>query len=304
MLSTVIPVCNEEEVIPELLVRLKTASAKWGDYEIIFIDDGSTDRSLGLLSEAAAHDNHCRIISFTRNFGHQAAVTAGLESARGDAVVLMDADLQDPPELVAEMVARHAAGVDIVYAVRRTRPENILKRLLYKGYYRLFRYLAYIDVPLDAGDFCLMSRRVVDVLNALPERNRFVRGLRVWTGFSKAPLQYDRGKRAGGETKYPLSRLVRFGLAGIIAFSTRPLMVSIYAGVAIALASFTAGVILVILKLTVTFNVSGWASIVLVITFMGGAQLLILGILGQYIGLIYMETQQRPIYVVREKIGF
>ena len=301
-LSVIIPLCNEEKVLPLLLKRIKESASVWGGYEVIFIDDGSYDGTMGILRAVAKDEPNYKVISFSRNFGHQSAITAGLEHARGDCVVLMDGDLQDPPDLIREMQQRQKEGFDIVYAVRKTRQEGFVKGFLYKFYYRLFRYLAYVDVPLDAGDFCLMSRRVVDVINALPERNRFVRGLRVWTGFSKTPILFDRGERAAGKTKFPLSRLIRFGFSGIMALSTRPLTVSIYIGTFIALSSFVVGIILVILRLTIAFNVSGWTSLILVVFFMGGVQLLILGVLGQYIGLIYMEAQHRPVYIVKEKI--
>jgi len=244
------------------------------------------------------------VIHFSRNFGHQAAMTAGLEAAQGENVAMMDSDLQDPPEIIKDLLEKQKEGFDIVYAVRKNRKEGFVMRFFYKSFYRLMRYLAYIDVPLDAGDFCVMSKRVVDTINAMPERNRFIRGLRVWTGFNKAPLPYDRGERAAGYTKYPILRLISFGLAGIMSFSTKPLRVSSYLGLIIATLSFFAGIVLIILRLTITFNVSGWASTILVVFFLGGVQLLILGVIGEYISLIYMEIQHRPMYVIREKVGF
>lgn len=301
-LSIVIPLFNEEKVLPLLLKSIKESAFVWGEYEVIFVDDGSYDKTLEILKEGVKSEPNYKVISFSRNFGHQSAITAGLEHAIGDFIVLMDGDLQDPPELIKDMQEKQKEGFDIVYAVRKTRQEGFIKGLLYKLYYRLFRFLAYIDVPLDAGDFCLMTRRVVDVINALPERNRFVRGLRVWTGFSKAPMLVDRGQRVAGKTKFPISRLIRFGFSGIMALSIRPLTVSVYIGIFIALSSFIVGLILLVLRITIAFNVTGWTSLILVIFFMGGVQLLILGVLGQYIGLIYMEAQHRPIYIVKEKI--
>ena len=303
-LSVVIPLWNEEEVLHLLLEQIENCVSSWGAYEVIFVDDGSHDNTLPILKKAMATNNNYKIISFSRNFGHQAAITAGLEHARGDFVALMDGDLQDPPELIAKMLEKQKENFDIVYAVRKTRREHIIKRLFYKSYYRLFKYLADIDVPLDAGDFCLMSRRVVDAINTMPERNRFIRGLRVWTGFKKTPLPYDRSNRAAGETKFPIMRLIRFGFIGIMAFSTKPLTISIYAGLFIAFLSFTIGMLLVILRLTIGIDVSGWTSLILVVFFMGSIQLIILGVLGQYIGLIYKEAQHRPLYLVEEKVGF
>ncbi len=303
-LTIIIPLCDEEKVLPLLIQRLKGSAVNWGKYEVIFVDDGSVDGTLEILRKAQRDQTNYKVISFSRNFGHQSAITAGLEHALGEFVVLMDGDLQDPPELIIEMLEKQKKGFDIIYAVRKTRQEGLIKGIFYKLYYRLFKYLAYIDVPLDAGDFCLMSRRVVNIINALPERNRFVRGLRAWTGFSKTSLPFDRGERIKGVTKFPIPKLIRFGLSGIMALSTRPLTVSIHIGVFIAFFSFMIGMILIILRLTVGFSVSGWVSIILAIFFMGGVQLLILGVIGQYIGLLYMEAQHRPIYLVKEKIGF
>lgn len=303
-LSIVIPLMNEEKALHLLLQQIENCASSWGKYEVIFVDDGSTDSTLSILKSAATANRNYKILSFSRNFGHQAALTSGLEHTSGDFVALMDGDLQDPPDLIVEMLKMQKEGFDIVYAVRKTRKENIVKRFLYKSYYRLFKYLADIDVPLDAGDFCIMSRRVVDVINTMPERGRFIRGLRVWTGFKKAPFPFDRGNRAAGETKFPIMRLVRFGFSGIMAFSTKPLTISIYAGLLIAFFSLVTGIVLILLKFMVGVNVSGWTSLVLVVFFMGSMQLIILGVLGKYIGLVYMEVQHRPIYLVEEKIGF
>jgi polyisoprenyl-phosphate glycosyltransferase len=301
-LSIIIPIHNEEEVLPLLIERLDKNIPSWGNCEIILVNDGSTDGSYQILN-SLKNKKHYKVIHFTRNFGHQAAMTAGMEHIKGANIVMMDADLQDPPEFVTELLKKQKEGFDIVYAVRKNRKEGLVKRFFYRSFYVVMRYLAYIDVPLDAGDFCVMSKRVVETINAMPERNRFIRGLRVWTGFKKSPLEYDRHERKAGDTKYPFLRLVNFGVAGIMSFSTKPLRVSSYVGVSIAALSFLVGLILIILKLTVTFNVSGWASLMLVVFFLGGVQLLVLGVIGEYIGLIYMETQHRPLYVIKEKIG-
>ena len=301
--SLIIPLHNEEAVLPELIKRIEQSAAGWGTYEVILINDGSTDNTLELLRDANKKNPNIKAIDLSRNFGHQAAITAGLEAASGNAVGLMDGDLQDPPELMEQMLAKLTGDTEIVYAMRRTRQEFFVKRFLYKMYYRLLRSLTEIDVPLDAGDFCVMNRHVVDVINSMPERNRFYRGLRPWTGFTMDSVPYDRDARYAGETKYPLLRLIKFGFNGIMAFSTRPLKVAVYIGTSIAFLSFVIGVVLVILKLTVGFNVTGWASTMLAVFFMGGVQLLIMGVIGEYIGTIYMETQHRPAYLTREKIG-
>src|SRR3989344_888094 len=301
-LSVIIPLHNEEEVLPLLFERVKKSSKNWGEYEVIFVNDGSADSTWKLLEGEIAKTNTFRAINFSRNFGHQAAMTAGLETAQGRAIVMMDGDLQDPPELIEKMLGLWQAGNNIVYAVSENRKESLFMRICYKLFYRVLRYLSDIKIPLDSGDFCLMDRMVVDTLNAMPEKNRFIRGLRVWVGFSKVALPYDRGERVAGETKYPLMRLVKFGLAGIMAFSTKPLELAVYAGVTIASLSFLGGLVVIVLRLLTPFNVAGWASMALIIFFMGGIQLFFLGIIGQYIGLIYNETKKRPTYIIDQKL--
>lgn len=304
MLSIVIPIYNEEEIIPELLSRLKNSSHDWGEYEIIFVNDGSVDRSCQLLTQASSQENNLRLIEFSRNFGHQIAVSAGLNYAKGDCVAIIDGDLQDPPEMIKDFLAKWREGYKVVYAIRKARKENIFKRMAYNSFYRILRYLAEIEIPLDAGDFCLMDRKVVDVINSMPERNRFVRGLRSWAGFSSVGVEYEREKRFAGEPKYTLRKLIHLALDGMIGFSSVPLKASTYFGFIIAFFSFLIGVLLIVLKLTVGVDAQGWTSIILIIFFMGGVQLIVMGMLGEYIGRIYKEVQHRPLYIVKEKIGF
>lgn len=303
-ISVVIPLYNEEETLPTLLERLSAAAKDWGEYEVILVNDGSKDRTWEILKEAPKQNPNFKVVNFSRNFGHQAAMSAGLERSRGAAVVMMDGDLQDPPELIKDMMAIWQDGTKIVYAVRQNRKEGWFKKFCYSMYYKLLRYMAEVEVPLDSGDFCLMDRQVVDALNALPERNKFFRGLRMWSGYSKKPFHYDRDARFAGETKYPFMRLVKFGLAGMVAMSNKPLKVATYLGVAIALTSFLAGIVLIILRLTVGIDLSGWTSLILSIYFMGGLQLLVLGVVGEYLGILYNEAKGRPLYLVNEEIGF
>ncbi|MFA6429339.1 MAG: glycosyltransferase family 2 protein [Patescibacteria group bacterium] len=304
LLSVIIPILNEEEVLPELLRRLAVASAAWGEYELIFVDDGSRDTTFRLLREAAEQNPRIRVIKFARNFGHQIALSAGLVHAKGDAVAMIDGDLQDPPEFISEMLVKWREGFRIVYAVRKHRKEHLLKRMAYKGFYRLLHALATIDIPLDTGDFSLLDRRVVDCLNALPEHNRFLRGLRAWSGFSSIGIPYERESRFAGAPKYTMRKLFRLALDGIIGFSIIPLKLSTYLGFLIAGISFIAGIVLVVMKFTVGISLLGWTSLMVALFFLGGIQLLVLGIIGEYLGRMFIEAQNRPLYIVEETCGF
>lgn len=304
-LSVVIPVYNEEALLHELHRRLKGALEPLGlRYEVILVNDGSRDRTPAILAELTASEPAFRAIHFSRNFGHQAAVTAGLDHASGQAVLVMDADLQDPPELVGEMLAKWREGWQVVYGVRRKRKESAIKRLAYWGFYRLLRTVTNVEIPLDAGDFALMDRRVVAALRALPERNRFVRGIRSWVGFRQTGLAYERDARYAGEVKYTFSKLVRLALDGLIAFSYAPLRVAVYLGLLISIASFVIALFFLFYKLIVGVDVPGWTSLLIAVLFMGGIQLLTLGVMGEYVSRIYDEVKQRPVYVVAELANF
>ena len=303
-LSIAIPVFNEQENLPQLAARLKTAIAalQFDDYEIIFVDDGSSDASPGVLASLNDSDSHIRVIRFSRNFGHQAALQAGMDESRGDALVFMDADLQDPPEVIADFVAKWRAGYEIVYAVRKKRKENFFKRAAYKVFYRSLQAVANIDVPLDAGDFCLMDRRVVNALKALPERNRFLRGLRSWIGFEQIGVEYERQPRAAGAPKYTLGKLLGLALSGYIGFSAVPLRVASALGTLSALAGLGLMVWAVLQKITGHSTPWGWASTVSMILFMGGMQLGVLGIVGEYLSRTYDEVRRRPLYIVSRQL--
>ncbi len=299
--SVVVPLFNEEENIRSLWRELRSAFESTRlDYEVLLVDDGSQDATPDLLDALHDHHPHVVVVRLSRNFGHQAAVCAGLEHARGRAVVVMDGDLQDPPELIPELVRLWREGHDVVYAVRRRRREGLFKRLSYRAFYRILGLISELEIPLDSGDFCLMDRRVVDALNRLPEKGRFVRGLRSFLGFRQVGLEYDRPARAAGRPKYTFRKLSGLAIDGLVSFSSYPLRLVTYMGMA------TAGVALVLTAWVLNDAIRhqsaprGWASTLVVVLFMGAIQLLSLGIIGEYIRLIFLETKNRPTYIVAE----
>ena len=304
MITIVIPIYNEHEVLPELANRLsgglKTMKDRW---EVIFVDDGSTDASFALIGEIRKRDKHFKALRLSRNFGHQVAISAGINHATGDAVVIMDGDLQDPPEVVPLFVAKWQEGFDVVYAVRTKRKEILLKRIAYAAFYRIMRRLAYLDIPLDSGDFCLMDRRVADALRSLPEKQRFVRGLRSWAGFRQVGLAYERDRRYAGKPKYTLGKLFTLAYDGIFSFSTVPLRFAVYTGFGLSCVAFLGSIWVVYAKVFHGIALVGWASTIVVVTLIGGAILSTLGVIGEYIGRIYEEVKNRPLYIVRDKIG-
>lgn len=307
LLSMVIPCYNEEEVIGETIKRLRIFCAELVDLdvELIFVDDGSRDRTRGLLKSYAAEDSRIRLIAFARNFGHQIAVTAGIDAACGDAVVLIDADLQDPPEVVHEMIAKWREGYDVVYGTRTERPgESAFKLATARSFYRILNRLSDVPIPLDTGDFRLMSRNVVDTLRAMPERDRFVRGMVSWVGFKQIALPYKRAERFAGESKYPLRKMIRFATDGILSFSTKPLQMSVALGMLAASLALIGIFYALGLRIFTNIWVEGWTALMIAILFLGGVQLICVGILGEYIGRIYNEIKNRPLYVVQEYLGF
>jgi dolichol-phosphate mannosyltransferase len=311
-LSIVVPCFNEAKVLPLLAARLSDTLGKAQlSWEILFVDDGSTDETLRLLCEIAAADSRCKVLSFSRNFGHQSAVCAGLEAASGLAVGVMDSDLQDPPEILLQCWHQVKGGADVAYAVRRKRKERIWKRVCYKLFYRILYAFADVVIPMDSGDFCVMSRRAVDMVINLPERNIFMRGLRAWVGFKQVAVEYERPVRAAGESKYSFLRLVRLAADGLFSFSVAPLRLAIYAGLVVMVLSFVYAVFTVAWRIIgfrfmghVAQDLPGWATLVTGLLFLQGVQLFILGIIGEYIGRIYTETKRRPRYIVHKKIGF
>ncbi|MGA2849112.1 MAG: glycosyltransferase family 2 protein [Terracidiphilus sp.] len=311
MISVVIPAYNEEDGIAEMYNRILAAAPAWGDsFEILIVDDGSRDRTMEICEQIAAADSRFKVVSLSRNFGHQAAVSAGLMHARGNIVTVMDADLQDPPEELLPFITKIREGWDVVYAIRTKRKENFLKRLSYTVYYRILRRLAVLDIPLDAGDFCVMRGEVVDAINQLPERNRFVRGLRSWVGFRQTGLAYERHARFAGEPKYNLSRLLKLATDGIFNFSYRPLQFIMHLGLILAALCMFGAFFVIVQYLTnwtvIGFNprdARGWTSTIFVILFLASVNLVCMGILGEYIGRLFEEVKRRPTWIVKKRVN-
>ncbi len=302
-LDIVIPVYNEEACINRLMERLLSLRQKAGPLEIsfIFVNDGSTDSSAKMLFGYAEKHDFVRVINFSRNFGHQMAVTAGIDHADADHVAIIDSDLQDPPELILDMHKKAKEGFDIVYGQRIARPgDSFFKRATAHFFYRLINVMCDIDIPFDTGDFRLISRRVADELKKMREKHRFIRGMVPWLGFRSTPLPYNREKRFGGETKYPLRKMVRFALDSIFSFSNVPLKIANYLGMAIICISVLVGLFLLYLRLFTRFTVPGITSVLLALMFIGGIQIVMTGIIGEYIGRIFEESKGRPLYVVWE----
>ncbi len=304
--SIVAPAYNEEEVLPEFYRRVREVMDAIGEpWELILINDGSRDNTLAVMRELHERDPRVKVISFSRNFGHQLAITAGLDYASGDAVVIIDADLQDPPEVIPELIQKWREGYDVVYAVRKERRgESWFKEWTAKLFYRLIYRITDVDIPKDTGDFRLMDRKVVETLRTMRERNRFMRGLSVWVGFKQTGVFYVREPRFAGETKYPFRKMLKFALDAITSFSYVPLQLATYVGFAIALISMVGMIVAVILRLTTGRALLGQATTLVAVLFLGGIQLIFLGIIGEYLGRIYDEVKARPLYVVAETLGF
>jgi polyisoprenyl-phosphate glycosyltransferase len=307
LLSVVIPCYNEQEVIGDTVKRLQAFCSELVDLdaELIFVDDGSRDQTHELLKAYASGDPRIKLVRFARNFGHQIAVTAGIDAASGDAIVLIDADLQDPPEVVHAMVAKWREGYDVAYGTRTERPgESAFKLATARGFYRLLNRLSDVPIPLDTGDFRLMSRNVADTLKAMPERDRFLRGMVSWVGFKQTAVPYKRAQRSAGESKYPLNKMLRFAIDGILSFSTKPLQMSVGLGMLCAVVALAGILYALVIRLFTRNWVEGWTTVVIAVLFIGGVQLICVGILGEYIGRIYSEVKNRPLYVVQEYRGF
>jgi dolichol-phosphate mannosyltransferase len=307
LLSVVVPGYNEEAVIEALHSRLlQVLSPSIELFEIVFVNDGSRDATAAMIDAICKSDPRFKALHFSRNFGHQAAVTAGLHAVTGNVIVVIDADLQDPPELIHDMLAKWRDGYDVVYAQKmRRKGVGPLKRAAYYVYYRLLRNLTDVEVPPDTGDFCLMDRKIVDLLNAMPERNRYVRGLRAWLGFRQTAIHFERPARFAGATKYPFRRMVGLAVDGILSLSKAPLRLAMYFGFFASAISFALLVYFVLERLFGPGNLArGWASTIVVILFLGGVQLICLGVIGEFIGRIYDEVKQRPLYIVGRSTGF
>ena len=303
LLSIVAPVHNEEALVAAFCARVRAAVEPLGPYELVLVDDGSTDGSWQRMLEVAAADPSVRLIRLSRNFGHQPALTAGLDATRGDAVVTIDSDLQDPPELIPDLVRRWREGYDVVYAVRAEREgESAVKLATATLFYRLLRRMTTTEIPADAGDFRLLSRRVVDALARMPERARFLRGMTSWVGYRQTGVPYRREARTAGETKFPMRKMVRFALDAVTSFSTVP--IRLVTGLGFLMVVFCIGYLAYTLyaKFASHTTVPGWTSVIIVVLLLGGVQLLSLGIIGQYVARIFDEAKQRPLYLVDEVV--
>jgi polyisoprenyl-phosphate glycosyltransferase len=303
LLSVVAPMYEEEETVDPFTERVEKALGHL-DYELILVNDGSKDRTRDAMAAAAARDPRIKVVSLARNFGHQPALTAGLEHATGDVIVMLDGDLQDPPEVIPEMIERWREGIDVVYAVRQERlGETAFKRVTARGFYKTFRRLTGLDLAVESGDFRLMDRKALSALLAMPERNRFLRGMTVWIGFSQIAVPFVRQERHAGVTKYPLRKMLRFSFDAITSFSSRPLQWATFLGFFFSLVAFLAIPLTVIARYANIFE-RGVPTTIIVVLLLGGIQLITLGIIGEYVGRIYDEVKHRPLYVVGERINF
>lgn len=304
--SIVVPIYNEQESFPALVKRLAEVMDQLdGPAEVVLVDDGSRDASYELMEQANRADPRFKILQLSRNFGHQIAITAGMDVASGQAVIVMDADLQDPPEVILQMAAKWQQGYEVVYAVRERREgETLFKRKTATIFYAIQRHLAEIDQPVEVGDFRLVDRKALDAFLQMRERNRYVRGMFSWVGFRQAAVPYTRSSREAGESKYPLRNMIRLAFDGFFGFSTAPLRFALTLGLVMAVGSLLYGIVAIALKLAGLPYVPGYASLLVTITFLSGVQLIVIGMVGQYVARIYDETRARPLYLVREARGF
>lgn len=304
--SLVIPVYNEEAVLSETYQRVKKIMDSLGEsYELIFVNDGSQDKSASIIREFAREDPKVKLINFSRNFGHQAAITAGMDYARGQAVIVMDADLQDPPEVIPQMVEKWRQGYEVVYGKRMKREgESFFKKATASLFYRFLKRMTQVDIPVDTGDFRLIDRKVLLTMKLLREKNRFIRGLISWVGFKQTSVEYVREKRWAGETKYPLRKMLKLAWDGVTSFSDKPLKIATYVGFLLSAFSFVYLLVVIFQTVFGQGTVPGWASLVVINLFFNGVILIILGIMGEYIGRIYDEAKNRPLYIVESQVGF
>lgn len=304
--SFVVPVFNEEAVLPILLRRLDALVSELdGPAEVIFVDDGSSDCSSIVLSAKAKSDPRYRYIGLSRNFGHQVAITAGMDAAAGAAVIIMDADLQDPPEVVGDMIAQWKQGYDVVYGKRLSRHgESGFKQWTARTFYKLLGRLSSINIPQDVGDFRLIDRKVLEAFRTMPEQDRFVRGMIAWLGFRQTEVGFHRLARVAGETKYPMWKMMRLAVTGVVGFSDAPLQLAIWAGAAVSALAGLYGLYVIVLALTHSNLVTGWSSTIVIISFLCGMNMLLTGIVGLYVGRIHAEVKRRPLYIAATKVGF
>lgn len=303
--SVVVPIFNEEQTLSELVRRLQLLLDRLdASAEVVLVDDGSSDRSYDLMLAARETDPRFKVLRLSRNFGHQIAITAGMDVAAGNAVIVMDADLQDPPEVVLQMAARWREGFDVIYGVREVRPgETRFKKATASAFYRLLRRISNIDVPLDVGDFRLVDRRALEAFKAMRETNRYVRGMFSWIGFRQVGVSFQRDERFAGDTKYPLTKMLKFAADGVVSFSAAPLRLALNLGFIVSAFAFVFGLVALVSKLAGLYSIPGLASIAVFVAFLGGMQLLVLGLMGEYIARIHDEVKDRPLYIVRDMHG-
>lgn len=308
-ISVIVPCYNEEEVVDETYNRIKSVleSNNYKNYELLFIDDGSKDKTLEILKNISQNDKNTKIISFSRNFGHQAAVTSGIKNCTGDIALIIDADLQDPPEIFPDMIKKYLEEkCNVVYGVRLTREgETFFKKLTAKMYYRLINFLSDVDLPKDTGDFRLIDKTIIDEFKNLKEKNKYVRGLISWIGFKQCPIYYHRKSRFKGETKYPLIKMLKFAFTSLLYFTKKPLKLAMTTGFISVFIGLCLSVYIIFAKLSqLIYTVPGWASSLVIVIFFGGIQLLSIGVLGEYIGSIFDEVKDRPEYIIAQKVNF
>jgi polyisoprenyl-phosphate glycosyltransferase len=303
LLSVIVPMYFEQEVVRECHRRLTQVLDGKYEYELLYINDGSTDQTLPILKELASQDKRVRVLSFSRNFGHQVAVTAGVHYALGDALVIIDADLQDPPELIPDMIKLWQDGWEVVYAKRKKRKgESAFKVFTAKMFYKTLSALTDIDIPADTGDFRLIDRKVAEAFKQMPERSRFIRGMMAWLGFKQTPIEYERDARYAGETKYPLKKMLKLASNGILSFSTQPLRLVMQMGLLAVVVSLGLLIYAIIAKATGHAE-GGWTSLMVTVTFLGGVQLISVGVLGQYLARMFEESKNRPLYIISETVN-
>lgn len=303
--SIILPVYNEEELIQNTYTRLKTVmeSIK-GDYELIFINDGSTDNSSEVVKQICKNDSHVKLLDFSRNFGHQVAISAGIDHAEGDAAVILDADLQDPPEVIPHMIKKWEEGYEVIYGKRIKREgETAFKKVTAHIYYRLLKYITNFNIPVDSGDFRLIDKKVYGVIKSFHEKSRYIRGLISWIGFKQTYVEYVRGERTAGVSKFPLKKMLKFAIDGITSFSIRPLRLAMYLGFANSGLAFLYIFYALYQRFFNSRTVIGWTSLIAANAFFNGIILIILGIMGEYVGRIYEETKNRPLYILKDKVG-
>lgn len=302
-ISIVLPIFNEEKNIPILIAELIKNLKAYLNYEIIFVNDGSTDNSESIITNFCRENSKIKLINLSRNFGHQEALTAGLESASGDAVIMMDGDLQDPPSLIPQMVEKWKEGYEVVYSVKKTRKEKFLRKFFFKMFYKVFNFLSEVKMPMESGIFSLIDKKVLKIIISLEEKNKYIAGLRYWVGFNQTSIEFERPDRLEGQPKQTFAKLLKLAMDGIFSFSNKPLEIAFWIGLITIITSLFLILVIIYIKLFTTKAIPGYATYTSIILFMGGMNIFISGILGRYISMIFKDTKNRPVYLVKNKIN-